>query len=81
MFPLPIIPLQKKKQKKTKNKNPPTCFNSVTCGRSGVFFSKKIDSHDITEILLKVVSNTITPIKKECKQQTKLSHGLNLTKA
>ena len=33
---------------------------SVTCGRSVVFSTTKTDRHDITEILLKVVLNTIT---------------------
>jgi hypothetical protein len=31
----------------------------VTCDRSVVFFTNKTDSHDITEILLKVALNTI----------------------
>jgi hypothetical protein len=34
---------------------------SVTCGRSVVSSTNKTDRHDITEILLKVVLNTITP--------------------
>ena len=33
---------------------------SVTCDRLVVFSTNKIDCQDITEILLKVVSNTIT---------------------
>jgi hypothetical protein len=34
---------------------------SVTCDRSVVSSTNKTDSHDITEILLKVVLNTLTP--------------------
>jgi hypothetical protein len=41
---------------------------SVTCGSSVVFSgfppTNKTDRHDITEILLKVVLNTITPPPK-----------------
>jgi hypothetical protein len=34
-------------------------IKSVTCDRSVVFSTNKTDRHDITEILLKVVLNTI----------------------
>jgi len=34
----------------------------VTCDRSVDFFTNKTDRHDITEKLLKVMLNTITPI-------------------
>ena len=36
-------------------------IQSVTCDRSVVFSTNKTDCHDITEILLKVVLNTIKP--------------------
>ena len=36
-------------------------IKSVTCDRSVVFSTNKTDRHDITEILLKVVLNTIKP--------------------
>ena len=39
-------------------------IKSVTCDRSVVFSTNKTDRHDITEILLKVVLNTIKPINQ-----------------
>jgi hypothetical protein len=36
-------------------------IKSVTCDRSVVFFTNKTDRHEKTEILLKVVLNTIKP--------------------
>ena len=36
-------------------------LKSVTCNKSVVFSTNKTDRHDITEILLKVVLNTIKP--------------------
>jgi hypothetical protein len=36
-------------------------IKSATCDRSVVFSTNKTDRHDITEILLKVVLNTIKP--------------------
>ena len=36
-------------------------IKSVTCDKSVVFSTNKTDRHDITEILLKVVLNTIKP--------------------
>jgi len=46
---------------------------SVTCGRSVVSFTNKIDRHDIPEILLKVALNTIKPNQSICNHKDKSS--------